>query len=1059
MRLMWQLALLSLAATAQTTPTLSISPNPVGVGQLTTFTATVHPFSGSGFVAFMEGNSILATAAIQGSQAVATYRFPLPGVHSVRAVRSGSVSSPVAVTVPSTAPVSFGRGQDVFNGRPVLAGRWHFLDINRDGIEDAVFLNPTEPQVLTALGTGNPGKPMSDYIFTPLPGVSNLQLGDVSGDGYIDLAVNRGGSIDFWLGDGSGRFVASSMRIAGSQSLQNSVEANGDGVPDFVVLAGDPRSTAIWLSTGSGAWSLAPIYVWSESNVDFSGHALDATGDFNGDGRTDFIVRMDSLGCKVVLASGANAYTPTGDWFDCGGKAVFSDRHVAEDVNGDGRADLLYPTGDNGPNAWRLLLASPAGTMGSAISIPLIAGATREDLIGVADWDLDGKKDIVSVALHTPPAGSDEPGRSFVRIRKGDGAGQFTHASDYVTFVGEPQFERRYHLADWNADGLVDLVASDRSVVGWQIGLLNVPPQPDFIFIPGPELIVGRPYVFQVSANDGNGDLRYVRVVFGKAPTEPGGCAFEVDLKSRTVRIDGSNQGTIPWPAVLQNNVCAIDVTASPSGAVSGRITAFAPLAGMNKLHVRATDELGLQSGWAEGVPVNVVNSALAPPAFVTVSPLAGSSLFQTITATLHDPNGADEIRDVLLLVNDTVNGARACLIHFDVKNRKVELFTDAGTGYLPPGNGQTANEQCTIRQSDAHIVSALTSLTVSVPVAFSSRIHGDHKLFVNAVEASGASTGWLDRGAFSVRSRNTVSEPGTRSLSPAFQSFNVPVPFTAEFTHSEPAQHYIGYIFVMQVPSPVAFSAAKACILEYNRISNSIRMINDAGTGWSEPKTAGTMAGSVSNSQCIVDAASVAASISGEVMTVRAAIALKPDYTGPGATFLQALDANGRYSGVRQFGNWDSSINERRPGPFLPLFAQASTETGSETAVSFAFGPTGSIEWATVLISDDISNPGCQIYYFPKTGLLRLVSDDGTALLAPVVPQSGGSSIAGNSRCSLDASSLAITDRGVDGLSVSVNVKFDPSMFSGRKTLYSLALSSDGRVTHWRQGGSFYVQ
>lgn len=1049
MRPIWLIAVLSAAAAAQTATTLSISPNPAGVGQPTTFTATVNP--GSGFVAFMEGNKVLATAPIQGGQAIARHRFPLPGVHSVRAVHSGTTSSSVAVTVPSTAPVSFGHRKTIFNERFVLGGKWHFLDINRDGIEDAVFLNGTESQVLTALGTGNPAKPMSDYIVTPLPNLLNLRLGDVSGDGIIDLAVNLGGSIDFWLGDGSGRFVPSSMKIAGSQTLFNALEANGDGVPDFVVSIANPRATAIWLSAGSGAWSLATIHLWNgDPNTDSAGEALEATGDFNGDGRTDFIVQTHSQGCKVVLASGAGVYTPTSDWFDCGGKASFFHRHIAEDVNGDGRADLLYPSGDSGPNAWNLRLASASGTMGSAISIPLIAGATREDLIGVADWDLDGNKDILSVAFYTPPVGSSDLPRSWVRIRKGNGAGQFTHAADYVTFVGEPQFDGRYHLADWNGDGLVDLVTSDRSAVGWQIGLLNVPPQTGVIFIPGPDVIVGRPHVFQVSTSDGNGDLRYVRVVFGKAPAESGGCAFDVDVKNRTIRMEGSNQGAVSWPAVLQNSFCAIDVTASSTGEVSGRITAFAPLAGINKIYVRATDEIGLQSGWGEGFPVNVVYSPPVLPTFLAVSPQAGSPFFQTLTVTLHDPNGAEEIRDVLLLVNGTVNGARACLIHFDVKDRKVELFNDSGTGHLPPGNGQTANAQCTIRQSSATISPTLTGLTLSVPVAFASGFHGDHRLFVNAVETSGASTGWLDRAAFSVRTRNAAGGPGTRSLLPEYWSSDYPV--TAEFTHSDPAQHFIGYIFVMQVPSPVAFSAAKACILEYNRFSHSIRMINDAGTGWSEPKTAGTMAGVVANSQCIVDAASVAANISGEVMTVRATIALRPGYTGPGATFLQALDASGRYSGVRQFGVWNSLFtHERRSGPFLPFIAQGSTGSGSETAVSFSFGPTGSIEWATVLISDEIGNPGCQIYYFPKTGLLRLVSEDGTALLSPPVVV--------HSRCSLDARAPVITSLGEDGLRVSVNVKFNPATFSGRKTFYSLALSSDGWVTHWQPGRTFDVQ
>jgi hypothetical protein len=130
------------------------------------------------------------------------------------------------------------------------------------------------------------------------------------------------------------------------------------------------------------------------------------------------------------------------------------------------------------------------------------------------------------------------------------------------------------------------------------------------------------------------------------------------------------------------------------------------------------------------------------------------------------------------------------------------------------------------------------------------------------------------------------------------------------------------------------------------------------------------------------------------------------------------------------------------------------ATETGSETNVSFAFGPNGGIEWSTVLIADGIGNPGCQIYYFPMTAQLRLVNDDGTALLAAPGPQTPAS----NSRCSVDASSLTV-DFGADGQRVTVRVLFNPQTFSGKKQLYSLALSTSGLVTHWRPGGGFFVQ
>src|SRR5215204_5388808 len=45
--------------------------------------------------------------------------------------------------------------------------------------------------------------------------------------------------------------------------------------------------------------------------------------------------------------------------------------------------------------------------------------------------------------------------------------------------------------------------------------------------------------------------------------------------------------------------------------------------------------------------------------------------------------------------------------------------------------------------------------------------------------------------------------------------------------------QHYLGYILFLPTPNVVNYRATGSCLVEYNRISHGMRLIDNAGTGW----------------------------------------------------------------------------------------------------------------------------------------------------------------------------------------------------------------------------------
>src|SRR4051812_28741382 len=130
----------------------------------------------------------------------------------------------------------------------------------------------------------------------------------------------------------------------------------------------------------------------------------------------------------------------------------------------------------------------------------------------------------------------------------------------------------------------------------------------------------------------------------------------------------------------------------------------------------------------------------------------------------------------------------------------------------------------------------------------------------------------------------------------------------TGVFEHSGgPTQHYLGYILLLPTPNVSNYTAKSTCLVEYNRISNGMRLINDAGDNWLGPLIGEIIrpgAANLSNSQCTLNTAATTIGMNGNRMSVTVDVTLKPTMSGVLGTFLQELDVTGKMDGhdtVRQ--------------------------------------------------------------------------------------------------------------------------------------------------------------
>ncbi len=286
---------------------------------------------------------------------------------------------------------------------------------------------------------------------------------------------------------------------------------------------------------------------------------------------------------------------------------------------------------------------------------------------------------------------------------------------------------------------------------------------------------------------------------------------------------------------------------------------------------------------------------------------------------------------------------------------------------------------------------------------------------------------------------------------------------FTAMFQQSS-GNHYLGYMLFLPTPNIVWYTATGSCLIEYNRYSNGVRLINNAGTGWLGGQSGipiGPGAGVLTNNQCSVNVANVVASVSGHSMTVTAPVTFFGALGPVVGTFMQGLDSNGVWTGMTQFGSWNlPGAAQTRIGPTIAGVSSTAT-SGTQATYTVTASHTGGANQLSMIhlltSAAIVGSPACQFVYFPAANTLNLINDAGTELVSPtgIVPGQPGSLT--NGRCSANAAASSRT-LGVNTVTLMLPITYKPA-FAGQKRVYVNAFDNSGSLTHWVQGSSMLVQ
>lgn len=350
-------------------------------------------------------------------------------------------------------------------------------DMNGDGHVDIVFgaarkSYPARPNIFLGNGEGQWWQ-WREARYPSLPfDYGDAAVADFNGDGHLDLALGihlKG--ILVMVGDGQGKFTPWSMGIGlevpgqgGDASTFSSralevADWNGDGKVDLLALGEGPKGIARVVA-GEGQLKTAngPVFFMNNGNGSWRvqgqpskifGDAV-SMGDFNGDGRADFVTSSNSANHSIVnigdgeegwITHPVAAARPRSYM-----RAVASGR-----LDGDEIDDLVVGYVGRELKVWRSGVDLYFGTRDLEWKRqPLFVAEGKQGIYGLATGDLDGDGHR-DVAVAT--------GNMEVLLYLGDGSGTFTREES--TELPEPiQGCRGYglRLQDLDGDGRDELI-------------------------------------------------------------------------------------------------------------------------------------------------------------------------------------------------------------------------------------------------------------------------------------------------------------------------------------------------------------------------------------------------------------------------------------------------------------------------------------------------------------------------------------------------------------------------------------------------------------------------
>ena len=341
-------------------------------------------------------------------------------------------------------------------------------DIDGDGKSDLAIVNQNSNTVSVLQKTGNNGTvsfaTKVDFTTGSLP--QSLSIGDIDGDGKIDLAIAVSNAVSVLRNTSSSNSVSFAAKVdfpAGTNPRSIAiVDIDGDGKLDLAIANSGSNTVSVLRNIGSSG------IINFATKVDFitgtSPRSI-AIGDIDGDEKPDLaVVNNGSNTVSVLRNTGSSSSISFATKVDFTVGTLPQSVSIG-DLDGDGKLDLAIAN-YNSNMVSVLRNTSNSGNISLASKLDFSTGVGSNS-VAIGDINGDGKPDLTIAN-----AGSNSV--SVLRNTGSNGIINFATKLDFAT-GSSPRF---LAIGDIDGDGKPDLVATNLS--SNNVSILHNNPLPQF---------------------------------------------------------------------------------------------------------------------------------------------------------------------------------------------------------------------------------------------------------------------------------------------------------------------------------------------------------------------------------------------------------------------------------------------------------------------------------------------------------------------------------------------------------------------------------------------------